>query len=142
MNDLHKGDIVYYARIMPTLGIFEVEELKLRTVEEDYFVGLNKHDKRAFLFFMNSIGDKIFLNRKDALNKVKDAQKLSALSYEEMMEISSEGAKVLHNRCVEIGEKFDVPIITESTFNDKPGTLISHKLETSGVKSIVKKEKV
>lgn len=71
MNDLHKGDIVYYARIMPTLGIFEVEELKLRTVEEDYFVGLNKHDKRAFLFFMNSIGDKIFLNRKDALNKVK-----------------------------------------------------------------------
>ena len=38
--------------------------------------------------------------------KVKDAKKLSALSYNEMMEISSEGAKVLHNRCVEIGDKF------------------------------------
>lgn len=85
MNDLHKGDIVYYARIMPTLGIFEVEELKLRTVEEDYFVGLNKHDKRAFLFFMNSIGDKIFLNRKDALNKVKDAQ-----AHSKIKEVSSE----------------------------------------------------
>ena len=80
-----KGDIVYYARIMPTLGIFEVEELKLRTVEEDYFVGLNKHDKRAFLFFMNSIGDKIFLNRKDALNKVKYAQ-----AHSKIKEVSSE----------------------------------------------------
>lgn len=36
-----------------------------------------------------------------------------------MYSLSSEGAKVLHDRCVEIGEKFDVPIITESTFNDK-----------------------
>ena len=47
-------------------------------------------------------------------NKVKDTKKLHALSYEEMLEISSEGAKVLHNRCVEIGEKFKIPIITKS----------------------------
>lgn len=73
-------------------------------------------------------------------NKVSKTKKLENISYEEMHELSNEGAKVLHNRCVEIGEKFDVPIITESTFNDKPGTLISHKLETSGVKSIVKKD--
>ena len=39
-------------------------------------------------------------------NKVENAKKLSALSYNEMMEISSEGAKVLHNRCAEIGDKF------------------------------------
>lgn len=57
-----------------------------------------------------------------------------------MYSLSSEGAKVLHDRCVEIGEKFDVPIITESTFNDKKGTEITHNLESSGVKSIVKKE--
>ena len=73
-------------------------------------------------------------------NKVKDAQKLSALSYEEMMEISSEGAKVLHNRCVEIGEKFKIPIITKSTFNQKPGTVISDIIEENTVKSIIKKE--
>ena len=53
-------------------------------------------------------------------NRLETAKKLPALSYEEMIEISSEGAKVLHNRCVEIGEKFKVPIITKSTFNDKP----------------------
>lgn len=73
-------------------------------------------------------------------NKVTNAKKLSALSYEEMLEISSEGAKVLHNRCVEIGEKFKIPIITKSTFNNKPGTVISDIIEENTIKSIVKKE--
>ena len=73
-------------------------------------------------------------------NKIENAKKLSALSYEEMHEISSEGAKVLHNRCVEIGEKFKIPIITKSTFNNEPGTVISDIIEENTIKSIVKKE--
>ena len=73
-------------------------------------------------------------------NKVTKTKKLKNISYKEMYSLSSEGAKVLHDRCVKIGEKYDVPIITGSTFNDNPGTVISHKLESSGVKSIVKKD--
>ena len=73
-------------------------------------------------------------------NKIKDAQKLSALSYEEMLEISSEGAKVLHNRCIEIGNKFKIPIITKSTFNNKAGTMVSDIIEENNIKSIVKKD--
>lgn len=73
-------------------------------------------------------------------NKVSNTQKLKNISYEEMHSLSSEGAKVLHDRCVEIGEKHNVPIITGSTFNENPGTHITHKLESSGVKSIVKKD--
>ena len=73
-------------------------------------------------------------------NRIENTKKLENLSYEEMMQLSSEGAKVLHNRCVEIGEKFKIPIITKSTFNDKPGTLISDKIEENTVKSIIKKE--
>lgn len=73
-------------------------------------------------------------------NKIKNVQKLSALSYEEMLEISSEGAKVLHNRCVEIGDKYKIPIITKSTFNNKPGTVISDIIEENTIKSIVKKD--
>lgn len=72
--------------------------------------------------------------------KIPNANKLKNISYEEMYSLSSEGAKVLHDRCVEIGEKFNVPIITESTFNDRKGTEITHSLENSGVKSIIKKE--
>lgn len=73
-------------------------------------------------------------------NKVENTQKLRSISYEEMHSLSSEGAKVLHDRCVEIGERYNVPIITGSTFNDNPGTYITHKLESSGVKGIVKKD--
>ena len=73
-------------------------------------------------------------------NRLKTAQKLPALSYQEMLELSSEGAKVLHNRCIEIGEKFKVPIITKSTFNNKAGTIISDIIEENTIKSIVKKE--
>ena len=73
-------------------------------------------------------------------NRTKEAKKLAALSYEEMINIASEGAKVLHNRCVEIGEKFKIPIITKSTFNDKPGTIISDIIEKETIKSIIKKD--
>ena len=73
-------------------------------------------------------------------NKVEGTRKLTDISYEEMHALSSEGAKVLHDRCVEIGEKYNVPIVTGSTFNNNPGTVISHKLEASGIKSIVKKD--
>ena len=73
-------------------------------------------------------------------NKIKNAKKLSALSYNEMLTISSEGAKVLHDRCVEIGEKFKVPIVTKSTFNNKSGTVISDIIEEETIKSIVKKD--
>lgn len=73
-------------------------------------------------------------------NKIHSAEKLPALSYEEMIEISSEGAKVLHGRCVEIAQKYKIPIITKSTFNNKAGTIISDIIEENTVKSIVKKE--
>ena len=72
--------------------------------------------------------------------KVEDAKKLPALSYNEMIEISSEGAKVLHNRCAEIGDKFKIPIITKSTFNNKAGTIITDIIEENTIKSIVKKD--
>lgn len=73
-------------------------------------------------------------------NKIPAAEKLPALSYEEMLEISSEGAKVLHGRCVEIAEKYKIPIITKSTFNNKAGSVISDIIEENTIKSIVKKE--
>ncbi len=72
--------------------------------------------------------------------KQEDAKKLPALAYSEMLDISSEGAKVLHGRCVEIAEKYKIPIITKSTFNNKAGTVISDIIEENTIKSVVKKE--
>ena len=73
-------------------------------------------------------------------DKIENAKKLPALSYEEMIEISSEGAKVLHGRCAEIGQKFKIPIITKSTFNNKAGTIITDIIEENTIKSVVKKD--
>lgn len=74
--------------------------------------------------------------------KIPDAQKLPTLSYTEMLEIANEGARVLHNRCIEVGEKYHIPIITKSTFNDKPGSVVQDKIEDTSVKSIVKNDDI
>jgi len=55
---------------------------------------------------------------------VPEAQKLSEIGYEEILELASYGAKVVHPRAVELGELFNIPIQVASSFNDSPGTLI------------------
>jgi aspartate kinase len=55
---------------------------------------------------------------------VPEARKLSAVSYDEMLELASLGAKVLHNRSVEIARRFDVPIHVRSSFHGNEGTRI------------------
>ena len=75
-------------------------------------------------------------------NKYSEAKKLGSLSYVEMLDIANEGAKVLHNRCIEIGEKYRIPIITKSTFNNEPGSVINDKIENKIVKSIVKNDDI
>ncbi|MFB3092907.1 MAG: aspartate kinase [Dehalococcoidia bacterium] len=52
------------------------------------------------------------------------ASKLESVSYEEMLELASYGAKVLHPRAVELGALFQVPILVASSFVETPGTLI------------------
>ena len=75
-------------------------------------------------------------------NKISDAKKIEELSYTEMLDLSNEGAKVLHNRCVEIAQKYNVLIETGSTFNNNIGTQINNKIEESTVKSIVKNDEL
>lgn len=59
---------------------------------------------------------------------VNTVKKLKTISYDEMLEMSSMGAKVLHNRCVEIGKKYNVPIYVKSTFEKNSiGTLVTDK---------------
>jgi aspartate kinase len=55
---------------------------------------------------------------------VPEAVKLSEISYEEMLELSTYGSKVVHPRAVELGEIYNIPILVASSFNDHPGTLI------------------
>lgn len=53
------------------------------------------------------------------------AKKLEQISYDEMLELASAGAKVLQNRSVELAKKLDVNLVTRSSFNENEGTLIT-----------------
>ncbi len=56
---------------------------------------------------------------------VKKAKKLDKISYDEMLELASVGAKVLQTRSVEMAKKLNVNLVTRSSFNDNEGTLIT-----------------
>jgi len=55
---------------------------------------------------------------------VPEARQLAEIGYEEMLELASYGAKVLHPRAVELGELHNIPILVASSFTQNPGTLI------------------
>ena len=55
---------------------------------------------------------------------IPEARHLAEIGYEEMLELASYGAKVMHPRAVELGELFSIPILVASSFTDSPGTLI------------------
>jgi len=62
-------------------------------------------------------------------NICSDARKLDRISYEEMLELASLGAKVLQIRSVEFGMKYGVRIHVRSSFNDNPGTIVTGEEE-------------
>ena len=72
---LKKKDVVYYTKIIPSCGIYDVYELRIRTVEDDWFVGIEKRDEHAHLFNNSDIGKTIFIDRNEALNVVRKAEK-------------------------------------------------------------------
>lgn len=49
-------------------------------------------------------------------NKVEGTKKIKSISYDEMLELASAGAKVLHNRCVEIAKRYNLKVAVRSTF--------------------------
>ena len=71
---IKKGDVVYYSQCMPNVGVFEVLELTLRTVEDTWFTGVEKKDRQAFLLSKKDIDKCVFFDRKDALMTVKEAE--------------------------------------------------------------------
>ena len=64
---------------------------------------------------------------------VPNARKLPEITYDEMLELATAGAKVLHNRSVEMAKKYSVPMVVRSSLNESEGTI---------VKEVVKMEKM
>ncbi len=62
-------------------------------------------------------------------NICPDARKISKISYDEMLEMASMGAKVLQIRSVEFAKKYHVPVMVKSTFSENSGTLVTQEDE-------------
>lgn len=56
--------------------------------------------------------------------KLKNAKKLNCIHYEEMLELASLGAQVMHSRSIELGQKYSIPIYVGLSNSNIPGTLI------------------
>ncbi|NBB95676.1 MAG: aspartate kinase [Planctomycetes bacterium] len=61
---------------------------------------------------------------------VPNARKVEAISYDEMLELASLGANVLHHRAVEFAKKYDVPLHVRNSGHNRKGTLIVHETES------------
>jgi len=60
---------------------------------------------------------------------VPEARKIDAISYDEMLELASVGAGVMHSRSIEFAKKFDLPLQVRSSFSDVEGTWIAPEAE-------------
>ncbi len=76
--------------------------------------------------------------------KVENAVKLSYISYDEMLELSTSGAKVLNSRAVEIAKKHNVEIEVLSSIKDVPGTIVKEpsNMEKRVVSGITKNDDI
>lgn len=75
---------------------------------------------------------------------VKTAKKIDAITYDEMLELASMGAQVLHNRSVEMAKKYNVKLEVLSSLDPKPGTIVKEvvKMEKMFIKGVAKDDKV
>jgi len=68
---------------------------------------------------------------------VPNAQRLSTVSYEEMLELAACGAKILMLRCVEYARRYGIPVRVRSSFSNLPGTLVSGSMEDLPVEQAI-----
>ncbi|MDR3207242.1 MAG: aspartate kinase [Oscillospiraceae bacterium] len=75
---------------------------------------------------------------------VKSARKLEEITYDEMLELATLGAQVLHNRSVELAKRFHVPLTVLSSFKQVPGTQVKEvlKVEQMNVSGVAKDNNV
>jgi len=65
------------------------------------------------------------------------ARRLDSISYDEMLEMASLGAKVLQIRSVELAKKYNVPILVKTSFGEGPGTLVCKEEESMTMEKVM-----
>ncbi len=68
---------------------------------------------------------------------VPTARRLPSITYEEMLEMSASGAKVLHLRCVEYARRYGIPVHVRSSFSQREGTWVRARHEGDGMEQAI-----
>ncbi len=74
MIDLRIGQPVYFTRILPKLEIYELYDLVVRLIAEDWFSAYDTRTKQAFLFKEEDIEVTVFTHRSDALDHIREEE--------------------------------------------------------------------
>ncbi|MGI5970460.1 MAG: aspartate kinase [Oscillospiraceae bacterium] len=75
---------------------------------------------------------------------VKGARKLEEITYDEMLELATLGAQVLHNRSVELGKRYGIEMEVISSFSRKPGTRVKEvvKMEQTNISGVARDDNI
>lgn len=74
MDNLQRGMVMLYARILSRTDTYEVCEIRLRTIEDTWFTGCDTRSQTTYIFNRDQIDKTVFLNRSDALSVVKSTE--------------------------------------------------------------------
>lgn len=74
MDGINKGQELYYAQIMERFGYYNVIDLKVRSIGDNWLVAIEKNSPKAYCFNEHDFGEILFTDRLEALNKVKVAE--------------------------------------------------------------------
>lgn len=71
---MNTGDEVYYARILPKTGTYDVVDCRVRMIADTWFSVTEDREKHAFIFNNSELGKTVFYDRLEALEKVVEAE--------------------------------------------------------------------
>ena len=74
-EDIQKGDSLYFARMMPSFGYYEIHDVVLVTKQNDYCTVCETKTKQSFIFNLKSMYKQLYIDRDEALTYLKEQKK-------------------------------------------------------------------
>ena len=74
-EDLQKGDTLYFARILPSFGYYEIHDVVIVTKYNDHCTVCELKTKQSFIFGLKNLQEQLYVDREEALTYLKNKQK-------------------------------------------------------------------
>ena len=74
-EEIQKGDSLYFARIMPSFGYYEIHDVVLVTKYDDHCSVCELKTKQSFIFNLKTLQDQLYVDREEALAYIKEMKK-------------------------------------------------------------------